>query len=280
MKTLSFNSLEIIISRQRTLATSALLALFLLASLGLHSQGLLEQDFSNSPIVPINMYQEQLPSLDQATSALNSSNQEEKFRAALTYFFHARDLDGQGAKADEVFKYASAAANAINDIFRRNRNNSLVGLYSGLVTMYAGGESPKLKDKISLTNRGLASFDALLGTLPNMLEGKQMYLRSAVHVPTFFKDLREQLLNVSKDFLDKYDSAYASLTSPGAKERLANLKTQVLIVRAEALYRKSRDRGEAAQVLAQVDTSQFPTLQKESGQDLIDIYNELKKKMA
>ncbi len=235
---------------------------------GLQAQGI---DI-NVPILPPEFW-ERYDSEAEALAKGESSSAGEQQKAAVTLFLLSRDEDNE-KKSLELVKRAS---DIINRIYRRNRNDLSLALLSGEISMGVADKSSKLQDKINYTNRGLANYEFSLPNIPENLEAKQIYLRTTVYVPSYFKKLGKEQLQQVRMFLDNYDAAMAQLQSPTERKRLEEFKTHVMILAAEISNRKSKTRGDVAGYLSQVDTSFFETMKANSNGDLVEMYYKLTK---
>ncbi len=208
----------------------------------------------------------------QARAKAESGLLLEKRKSAVSLFLFSRD-EKNDKKALELAKKASEI---INRIYRRNRNDLTLALLSGFINMGVADRSSKLKDRISYTNRGLGNYEFVLPNIPDNLEAKQMYLRTTIQIPTFFKNLTKEQLQRAKEFFTKYEASMAKLKTPEARTRLEELKTHVSILAAKLSDRSRKTRGDVAKYLAQVDTAFFETMEQERNEDLVKMYYELK----
>ena len=226
----------------------------------------------NVPILPMQVW-EIYDSEEEALAKAESGSLEEQRKAAVTFLIMSRNEKDK----KQSLELARQSSDIINRIYRRNRNNILLALLSGMINLAVADKSSRLKDQISYTNRGLANYEFTLPNLPDNLEVRQMYLRTTYPIPTFFKNLAKEQLQRVKQFLDGYEAGLAKLPEGAARERLTMLKTHVLIIAAKISERKRGTRGDVPKYLAQVDTSFFPQMKKFGDGDLVEMYYALKK---
>ncbi|WGK69325.1 hypothetical protein P0082_00270 [Candidatus Haliotispira prima] len=249
-----------------------LLPLLFWALTTLQLSGLQAQEMEiNTPILPLEFW-EHYSSEEEALTKAENGSQAEKRKAAITLFLLSRDIKNKS----ESLKMVTRAGKIINRIYRRNRNDLGLGLIAGEINMGVADKSSKLKDKINYTNRGLANYDFVLPNIPGNLEAKQIYLRTTVYIPTYFKNLTKEQLQHVKSFFDGYEAALTKLESEEERQRLEELKTHVAIIAAKISSRKA-GRSEVEKYLAQVDTGFFDTMKTQSNGDLVKMYNKLKK---
>ena len=228
----------------------------------------------NAPILARQIWERYGNEAEAIAKAENGSALEKR-KAAVTLFLLSRDEVNKGNKKKGL-ELVKKASTIMNRIYRRNRNDFTLALLSGMINMGVAGTSSKLKDRISYSNRGLANYEFVLPNVPNNLEAKQIYLRTTIQIPTFFKNLTKEQLQRANDFLNQYEDGLAKLQSPEERKRLEELKTHVLILIAKLSDRSRHTRGDVAKYLAQVNTAFFDTMKRQSNADLVEMYYELK----
>ena len=231
---------------------------------------------SDLPIFPFGAWRI-YPTEAEAEAKAESNSLQEQFKSAVTYHIMAYNSD----KKSEVAALSLKATQVINKIYRRNKNNILLSMFAGIINMGFAGKTSKLVNRISYTNRGLGNFEFALPNIPNNLEAKVMYLRTTVFIPTFFKNLTRQQLQIAKQFFDGYEAGMAKLLASEeaeeARQWLEELRTHASIVTAKIANRSSKTRKDVPKYLAQVDTNFFYKMRKEGNKDLIKMYKELSK---
>ena len=204
--------------------------------------------------------------LARAKTILNSNEDDNdaKIKASFTLFKEAIYHSQNKSEKEELLLVAHET---LKPLFFENDEDAKISSFYGMITLSLAGVSRSIPKKIKYSNIGIAALNNALALEEDNIEIRYIYAISTIEIPTYFKNLTDDIIENTLYFLKK--------SSQFKNNKVINREKQAILVILSSCYQRKKDIDNLKLYLKQVDEN----LLKEIGTNFIlSEYKKLKDK--